>query len=131
VIEALEAEIGAANVSLLAAFNSASSDRLLMCYLENAVLVPPGEPPTVGHDAMRRRWDNMFGSGRRELSLETSSVQRLTVHAAIELGSYTQRHYPDGTELGDEHGGSYLVLWNRHRGAWRIAVDIWNLSEHS
>jgi ketosteroid isomerase-like protein len=53
----------------------------------------------------------------------TLEVKRLGPAAASEIGTFslTTKETPS-----KEISGKYLVVWERVRGQWKLAADIWN-----
>jgi len=53
----------------------------------------------------------------------TLDVKRLSPHAAREIGTFSlMTKDPTPKEIS----GKYLVVWEKVRGEWKLAADIWN-----
>jgi len=94
-------------------------------YAEDTVVVPPDAAPLAGINAIanwidRRPADYSF-------ELETSSLEIIVSGSwAFDRGTYALHAAPkDPTVLASEYG-SYLRIWQKRDGSWKIARDIWN-----
>jgi hypothetical protein len=55
--------------------------------------------------------------------ITTLEVKRLSPSALREVGTFSlMTRGPSPKEVS----GKYLVLWQRVRGEWKLAADIWN-----
>jgi len=100
---------------------------LMELYVDDAVLMPPGEAPVVGLSNVQLSWEAFF----EELTVEEaeSEIDEVIVFGdwAYSRGHYaeTYRSNKDGTIQVDE--GKFSGLWQRQEdGSWKIARDMWN-----
>jgi len=94
---------------------------------DDVVMMPPGEAPVRGKDAMRA-WYAEFLSHYRTSSLTLDDREVFVGPGwATELGSYEWGLTPvgGGTEVVDR--GHYMQVWNQlPDGQWRFARELWN-----
>ena len=69
------AETAATNHRFEQAFNRGDAAALAALYTENATLLPPGADMMTGRQAAQTFWQGVYGSGARNLSLSTVSVE--------------------------------------------------------
>jgi uncharacterized protein (TIGR02246 family) len=96
---------------------------------EDVVMMPPGEPPVQGKDAMRA-WYAGFLTQYRTSSL-TLDDREVFVGAgwATELGTYQWGLTPAGGGAPVLDRGHYMQVWRQQPdGQWRFAREIWNSS---
>ncbi len=101
-------------------------DRLLDHYSDDAVLMAPGLPPSVGKKAIRKVLSRMVADPA--LSLKFSAA-RIDVAASVDLG-YSQGSYlmtitsPQTKHVIHDYG-SYVTMYRREAdGTWRAVSDI-------
>ena len=95
----------------------------------NVRMMPPGEGPVVGKDAVRA-WYAAFLTQYRTTSL-TLSDREVFVGAgwATELGRFEWGLAPAGGGATVVDRGHYMQVWSRQaNGRWRFAREIWNSS---
>jgi ketosteroid isomerase-like protein len=75
-----------------------------------------------GKSAIGAMWKGMAEQAGNP-KVTTLEVKRLGPAAAHEIGTFSLT--TKGTSP-KEISGKYLVLWERVRGQWKLAADIWN-----
>jgi len=118
---AVRAAIDEANERLVGAVLAGNADAAAESYTEDGVLLPPGAPPVQGRAGIREFW---AGVDVAAFVLRTDALE-VAGERAAERGTWalTLRD-PEGGE--QSHAGSYVVVWRRQDGAWRLHWDIWN-----
>ena len=115
-------EITAAAETMEAAFNSKDAASLTALYTESAIVMPPGVEPLKGHEAIRAMWESL-DDATPTLALTTTDVMPMG-DLAVETGSWSMTA-PDGSHA--DHG-SYLAVWKKTDGGWKMVRDTWNSS---
>ena len=96
-------------------------------YIEQGVLMPPGNEPIVGQETIGHFWQVVMNMGIKSIKLETQELEDLG-DTAIEQGRATLSS-ADGRVLDV---CKYVVVWKRINDQWKLHKDIWNtnLSAH-
>jgi ketosteroid isomerase-like protein len=119
---AQRAQIDAQNAKWIESFNKGDFDGLAQLYTVDATAFPPGSPMVKGRPALSNLWKTMAEQAGSP-KLTTLNVKRLGPSAIREIGTYSlMTKGPSPKELS----GKYLVVWERVRGDWKLASDIWN-----
>lgn len=89
---------------------------------KDTVLITPGEPPVVG-------MTNVVAATKAMLAAD--DVETSWTSTAAFVAPSGEMAYDYGTSVsvladGTEATGSYLVVWVRENGEWKIAMDIFN-----
>lgn len=103
------------------AMNAGDGEAAAALYTEDGALVPPGQEPVEGREAIAGYWTEA-SEAMDSISLTTESVEPLGDGHAQEIGSY--RMTPAGG--GEEATGRYVIVWERVADDWLIKTDIWN-----
>ena len=115
-------EVTAAAEKMEAAFNQKDAATLTALYAETAIVMPPGIEPLKGQEAIRAMWESL-GETTPTLALTTTDVMPVG-DLAVETGSWSMTA-PDGSHA--DHG-SYLAVWKKTDGGWKMIRDTWNSS---
>ena len=107
----------------MAAFARQDAAAVAALYAADAVMLPPGQGPVSGTEAIQEFWQAGMSLGITGVELASSDVE---VHGrlAIETGNY-KLYNADGDRLEE---GKYLVVWVSQKGEWKLYRDIWNSS---
>jgi len=130
-----------------AAVNAGDLEAYLANIAEDAVLMPPNEPPVVGKEATRAWHQALFGQFSLE---ETISSEEVVVAGdwGFDRGTYTITPTPKavgeaaegtsieqpeiGRELDYAQTGKYLwILRRQPDGSWKIARGMWSSNHPS
>lgn len=119
-------EIRAVAAGIVAADNRCDIESALAYYTVDAVLMPPGEAPVAGRDAIRPRYEALFASVTPAIELE---IQEACVAAGLGFvrGRNGGRLIPRAsgeTRVVDDAFVMLLLL--EPEGAWRISHLIWH-----
>ena len=119
---AQKAEIEAVNARWIEFFNKGDFAGIASLYTDDAVAFPPGSAMVKGRAAIGAMWRGLAEqvSDPRVTTLE---VKRLGRFAAREIGTFSLKTKGATTK---EITGKYVVVWEKVRGRWRLAADIWN-----
>jgi len=103
-----------------AAMNSGDADAIAALYAEDARVMPPNMPATIGRSAVREAFGAMIDAG---MSVELRSIAtESSGDLAYNVGTYRQRV---NDEVTDE--GKFIEVWRRGPdGDWLMINDIWN-----
>ena len=119
---AQKAKIEAVNAKWVELFGKGDFDGIAQLYTVDATAFPPGSPMVKGRAAIGAMWKGLAEHVSNP-KLATLDVKRLSPHAAREIGTFTLMT-KDTTPK--EISGKYLVVWEKVRGEWKLAADIWN-----
>jgi uncharacterized protein (TIGR02246 family) len=103
-------------------FNKGDFDGIAQLYTADAIALPPGSAMVRGRAAIGAMWKGLAQQvGNPKIA--TLEVKRLSPSAVREVGTFSLvTKGPSPKELS----GKYLVVWEKVRGDWRLAADIWN-----
>jgi len=119
---AQKAKIEAINAKWAELFNKGDFEGLAQLYTVDATAFPPGSAMVRGRAAIGKMWKNMADQAR-DPKITTLEVKRLSYSAIREIGTFSlMTKGPSPKEVS----GKYLVVWERVRGDWKLAADIWN-----
>ena len=119
-------EVRAVATGIVAADNQRDIERVLAYYTADAVLMPPGEPPVVGRDRIRPRYEALFASFTPEIE---ARVEEACVEAGMGFvrGHNGGRLVPRGSGEARALDDTYLMLLRLEaRGTWRISHLMWH-----
>jgi len=119
---AQKAQIDAINAKWMELFNKGDFAGIAELYTVDAVAFPPGSPMVRGKAAIGAMWKGMAEQvGNPKIT--ALEVKRLGPATAREIGTFSLTTKGSSPK---EISGKYLVLWERVRGQWKLAADIWN-----
>ena len=119
---AQKARIEAANAKWMELFNKGDFEGIAQLYTVDAVAFPPGAAMVRGNAAIGKMWKAMAEQVSNP-KVTTLEVKRLGPAAAREIGTFSlTTKGPSPKEVS----GKYVVVWERFRGQWKLAADIWN-----
>ena len=119
---AQKAKIDAVNAKWVELFGKGDFEGIAQLYTVDATAFPPGSPMVKGRASISAMWKGLAEHvGNPKLA--TLDVKRLSPCAAREIGTFTlMTKDPTPKEIS----GKYLVVWEKVRGEWKLAADIWN-----
>jgi uncharacterized protein (TIGR02246 family) len=119
-----EASVTRAVERLIAADNSRDIHRVMLCYTDDVVWVPPDGEPLAGKEAIRPRYQALFSTYILDLTVEFDEVR-----ADRELAFVRGR---TGGKLTPLEGGApkivddrFVALLRREPAGWRVSHLIW------
>ena len=119
---AQKAQIEVVNAKWMELFNKGDFAALAELYTADAVAFPPGAAMVRGKGAIGAMWKGLAEQAGNP-RLTTLEVRRLGPAAAREIGTFSLTTKGASPK---EISGKYLVVWERFRGQWKLAADIWN-----
>jgi len=111
--------VEAASKGFAEALNKGDAAKIADMYEEGARVLPPNGPMVQGRQNTQEFWQSIINMGAK-LTLSTSDVEAQG-DVAYEVGTY-EMIFPGNKR----DAGKYVVVWRREKGAWKLAVDIWN-----
>jgi uncharacterized protein (TIGR02246 family) len=119
---AQKAAIEEVNAKWVELFNKGDFTGVASLYTDDAVAFPPGSPMVKGKAAIGAMWKGLAEQAG-DPKIMTIEVKRLGRSAAREIGTFSLKTKgPTPKELT----GKYVVVWEKVRGRWKLAADIWN-----
>ncbi|MGH7943602.1 MAG: YybH family protein [Steroidobacteraceae bacterium] len=121
-----ETAVRAVNLAWDAAYKAGDADGVSNTYAEGAVVLPPGSPTLVGHDAIREFFASDIAANKAAgmmLSIDEESTVTMSGDMAWQNGTF---------KVNDASGamvdtGKYLSLLQKQDGKWMLIRDVWNL----
>ena len=120
--DAQKAKIEAANARWIELFQKGDFDGLAQLYTADATAFPPGSAMVKGRAAIGNLLKNIAEQASNP-KLTTIEVKRLGPSAIREIGTFSMMTKGPSPK---EVSGKYLVVWEKSRGDWKLAADIWN-----
>jgi ketosteroid isomerase-like protein len=117
--------IAARHEGLVRDFNAGAFDRLVAAYYtDDALFLPPNNPPARGRTEIGDLFRQLFGAGGVGLEGLERRVVEASGDLAYTVGSY-RLSFPTPSGARTEDAGSFCEVW-RHQadGSWRCAVDM-------
>jgi ketosteroid isomerase-like protein len=102
-------------------------DSVLSFWSDDAIVIPPGQPPVMGKEALRGMVTSMMKIPGFAIAWQSDSV---TVSAdgsmAYMLGVNQVSMSDDKGQVVTTHGRGVTVWRKDATGRWRCVVDVWN-----
>jgi uncharacterized protein (TIGR02246 family) len=119
---AQKARIETVNAKWVELFNKGDFEGIAQLYTGDAIALPPGLSIVRGRPAIGTMWKDLAQQVSSP-KITTVEVKRLSRSAIREIGTFTlMTKGPSPKEVS----GKYLVVWEKVRGDWKLAADIWN-----
>jgi uncharacterized protein (TIGR02246 family) len=97
-------------------------DRIVSFFTPDAVIISSNAPLVSGTAAVRTTWTGISTAPGLTLSWTPARIEITNPTTAIERGSYADSY--DGPSGRISDSGSYVLLWRKIDGQWRVAEDI-------
>lgn len=112
-----------------AAMNAGDVDAIVSLVTADVVMMPPGEPPVRGADAVRSMFDGVFAQVALH-EMWTSEEIIVAGELAYDWSSYVVTIAPrgEGKPL-EEMGQNFFVAQRQQDGSWKYSRLIWNRDE--
>jgi ketosteroid isomerase-like protein len=119
--------IDAQNQELVECWNGGEYECVAAAFSEDGWQMMPNAQAQAGTEAIQRFWQQAFGWGRWEFSMETSLLEQ-SGPLAIERGKYTIRFTADAaappSRPSAQDRGNYVTHWRLDSdGRWRMAAQ--------
>jgi uncharacterized protein (TIGR02246 family) len=119
---AQKAKIEAVNAKWVELFGKGDFEGVAQLYTVDATAFPPGSAMVKGRAAIGAMWKGLAEHVSNP-KITTLDVKRLSPRAAREIGTFSlMTKDPTPKEIS----GKYVVVWEKVRGEWKLAADIWN-----
>ena len=117
-----KAEVTKASEAYETAYNANDGAALASLYSADAVVMPPGAEPASGGAAIKAMFATPNPAGIT-MDLEIKDLM-VSGEVVVETGGWTTTD-PAGAHL--DHG-TYLAVWKKTDGGWKMIRDTWNSS---
>jgi uncharacterized protein (TIGR02246 family) len=126
---ATTADVERATAAFHEALRTNDAETFLSFVADDVVMMPPGEAPVRGKDAMRV-WYATFLSQYRTSSLTLDDREVFVREGfAVEIGSFEWGIIPAAGGTPGLDRGNYMQVWRQQPdGQWRFEREIWNSS---
>ncbi|MGE5198557.1 MAG: YybH family protein [Rhodospirillaceae bacterium] len=119
--------IDAQNQELVECWNGGEYECIAGFFSEDGWQMMPNAQAQAGSEAVSRFWQQAFGWGQWQFSMESSLLEQ-SGPVAIERGKYTMRFAADAAappgRPSSQDRGNYLTHWRLDSdGRWRIAAQ--------
>lgn len=96
-------------------------------YTEDAVEMPPDEPPVKGRAAIEAYYQKQFSGEVKPQGLTLNHIEaRAMGDAGYDVGTYQQTLTPPGGKSPMKVTGKFTVILKREGGSWKVAYAIYN-----
>ena len=96
-------------------------------YTEDAVEMPPNQPPVKGRAAIEQHYAEMFSGGAKLGAFALTHLEsRASGDLGYDAGTYQQTMTPPGQTSPMNETGKYVVILERVKGEWKVAYAIYN-----
>ena len=125
-----QSQTGAPEVVKVAdAYRSASlahdATAVAALYTDDAVEMPPFQPPIKGKVAIQQYYTNQFGGPAKLTDLSFTHLEsKVSGEVGYDVGTYRQTITDGQHPMNDE--GKYVVILKRTGGAWKVAYAIYS-----
>jgi ketosteroid isomerase-like protein/quercetin dioxygenase-like cupin family protein len=116
-----EAAVRAASQAWQSYIANQQLDSLVALHLPNAILMMANSPPIMGSNGIRSGWGEMIKLPSLKMGWTPQHIEITSPTSAQEFGTYTDSYMgPNGIEADT---GTYVTLWKKVNGKWRVALD--------
>lgn len=108
-----------------AMYGEGDVDGIAALLAEESVLLVPGEPPAVGRDSVLALTRELLAAEAADGVTVSWEPEAAFVSSAGDM-AYDYGRATTTLADGSVVKGSYLVVWTKENGDWKIAADIFN-----
>jgi len=119
-----EANAARAVERLIAADNSRDINRVMLCYTDDVVWMPPDGEPLLGKKAIRPRYEALFSTYILDLTVEFDEA-RADRELAFVRGRTGGKLTPLDGSAPKTVDDQFVALLRRERGGWRVSHLMW------
>ena len=94
-------------------------------YTEDAVEMPPNQPPVKGRAAIQQYYEKLFKEGKTSRFTIDHLETQASGNVGYDVGTYQQSMTPGGG-AAMEDTGKFTVILRRTGGTWLVAYAIYN-----
>ena len=110
-----------------AAVEAGDVARVISLFADEAVLMPPNEPPATGKEATRSWYETLFEQFNVEPFTSSAEEVEVTDDWAFDRGTYSITLTPKAGGEPAEDSGKFIAIFQRQTdGSWKVARGIWN-----
>ena len=96
-------------------------------YTEDAVEMPPNQPPVKGRTAIEQHYAKLFAGGGKVGAFALTHLEsRASGDLGYDAGTYQQTMTPPGQAAPMKDTGKYVVILKRVTNEWKVAYAIYN-----
>jgi ketosteroid isomerase-like protein/quercetin dioxygenase-like cupin family protein len=117
-----EREIRAASSAWQRYIAAQQTDSIVAMHLPNAILMMANSPPVMGSNGIRAGWGDIVKLPNLAMHWTPQHIEVISPTAAQEFGTYTDSY--DGPNGKESDAGTYITLWKKVNGKWRVALDV-------
>jgi uncharacterized protein (TIGR02246 family) len=109
-----------------AAINAGVLDQWASFVAEDAVILPPDEPPIIGMDEIRPRYAAVFDAYAFQFA---GRAEEITVagHLAVVRASIEETLTPKSGAEPIEVRGAWLLILRKQDGSWKLWRNMWSV----
>ena len=96
-------------------------DAIVALHASDAVVMMSHAPVATGSVAIRGMWAEAVKTPGLNLHWTPTKIDVVSPTRAIEYGTYTESY--DTPQGKGSDAGTYVVVWHKIRGKWRVALD--------
>ena len=96
-------------------------DSIVALHMPDAVLMLANTPPVKGSNSIRAGWGDMVKLPNLKMQWTPERIELTSPTTATEYGTYSDSF--DGPNGVESDAGTYLTLWKKVNGKWRVAYD--------
>ena len=94
-------------------------------YAPDGVFLTPNAPPTEGPKAIGEAWKGLMSLPNLSLNFRPTRIDvAASGDLATDIGTYDLAFSGESGRVRDE--GTYVVVWQKLDGEWKIIADIYN-----
>lgn len=103
-------------------------NKILSYWSDDAAVVPPGQPPIIGHEALRAYVESSYQIPGFSITWEATGEPEFSPDLRMAyMWARNQVTFDDPEGNRATVHGRALTIWRRESdGEWRCTVDIWN-----
>jgi uncharacterized protein (TIGR02246 family) len=106
-------------------FASKDLEKIAAHYADDATVMVPGLPASMGKEAIRQMLSAMVADPMMSLKFQTLRVEvAASGDMACSMGSFTAIETDPSTKKPVSSAGSYVTLYKKQAGAWKAVFDI-------
>src|SRR4051812_26710014 len=116
-----EREVRAASSAWQRFIAAQQTDSIVALHLPNAIVMMANSPPIMGSNGIRAGWGDIVKLPNLSMHWTPQHIEVISPTAAQEFGTYTDSY--DGPNGKESDAGTYITLWKKVNGKWRVALD--------
>lgn len=117
-----EAAVRAASMAFQSYVAKQQVDSIVALHLPNATVMMANSQPVIGSNGIRSGWGDVVKLPNLSMHWTPERIRVVSPTVAQEYGTYADSF--DGPNGKESDAGTYLTIWNKVNGRWRIAYDV-------